>query len=1241
MTLSAPSASEITNITKDEKRMVYKGKATHRSWPQLPAELIRLIATFYLHNLSYTSYCPQTWEAHEFWQQRMVYAAVRDGIELERGLMSVCESWHRALENHFFWQQSVNLIDPLDLFAPHMVAAPPKPTSKHGGSQQAPTVKITYWKHLRNILSCSCIVCRINQPLTNIGLGNVQHTSNRRSIMYTPYIGMINVCRDHEKRKTAFCGLCLRESPNFDTGTLGMFGGFGIACLDNEDEDTWPNVEATCKNCRLEWLWRKAWTQPIDREAIGGPPCTGSTRPTFLPIPHLQTLLQNTPDWETRHTLEGFVEMAEGTIPDVLSLAREKWWLRKFTKLGDMMMQAVAARRWVNGGGESATAPSRSTHHEPQQQQQQQLDLRGVYQIEHRKEEEEEEASPEEVQKHGEEEKAQLAMDLELAVRLEKEDRDREEGEYVQRPKQPPPPLPTRQTNRARTPSPPAERVSENTYEPPLTIQFASDTYSSSPRTTITAATLEDADLERFDDRDEVLSQADDLSEEEEEEEEEEEDTSILQTEENSVRELALGDWARARILDGYWVSPADVWYGYDKVYKGSGMGADHKMNLYPDTATTSSTPGEEGGGRRQDKRKEGWTLAVHPCPWTIEAGGQTSASDLRNGEQEESHPHWETVVSQAPPTFALCEQAYQVHQKQLRQILLPAMRNVVRKIVMDCGVAALPKDENDNGDRARASSVSSSEGSNRKRKRTPTGTRRKSSGPNDPAVIASRMTIEEVVKIMREEEGVWFEGVDWVERKRNEREAAAKRKRSVPIPLSEAVSGGSPNPYPDNLENPNNGHGPTTTEESPPKKRRKTKDGEDSRPFGGAGASQTTALPSSTSTSPNGSEGVEEDVTSSGSGTSPVLSTSTLQTTPSPPPSTVTAEDGDQKGDAQEDEDGDEFVDVEEEEKRIRIPVAPVLERPRLLRPIPYIPLTVSNMPQYTLRALEMSWREASNANASANGHGRRRSSAAAETQKPQQQQQQQPQPQQTQTAPPSHPPPPLPTRPPPGVPVQHAQQKIPAIRLRPVAAPKAELPQRQQAERQEEEEEEEETLSREQVVVREVEVSDEYDDEEFERLIDERDLDLDDNDDLNEFDGQYEQVPYGYGDADDDEVVEIDLDSEGVEAAFEATKVTTANVGGVPCTPTKRTAAATTTSVTSPTRTARKRSCDEEELELDHEGRTVSIRSVSAGSEDLGNDVLAPSEAKYGAPTPRSPTPPKRQKMAGEEALSGNSRG
>ena len=50
----------------------------------------------------------------------------------------------------------------------------------------------------------------------------------------------------------------------------------------------------------------------------------------------------------------------------------------------------------------------------------------------------------------------------------------------------------------------------------------------------------------------------------EEEEEEGDDDPECMQlTEDSCVRDLALGDWAQARILDRYRFSPADIWYQY------------------------------------------------------------------------------------------------------------------------------------------------------------------------------------------------------------------------------------------------------------------------------------------------------------------------------------------------------------------------------------------------------------------------------------------------------------------------------------------------------------------------------------------------------------------------------------------------------------------------------------------------------------------------------------------------------
>ncbi|KAG1818891.1 hypothetical protein EV424DRAFT_1619427 [Suillus variegatus] len=46
---------------------------------------------------------------------------------------------------------------------------------------------------------------------------------------------------------------------------------------------------------------------------------------------------------------------------------------------------------------------------------------------------------------------------------------------------------------------------------------------------------------------------------------EDEDDPDLLSMTEDAggVRDLAIADWARTRILDGHWCSPADQWYGY------------------------------------------------------------------------------------------------------------------------------------------------------------------------------------------------------------------------------------------------------------------------------------------------------------------------------------------------------------------------------------------------------------------------------------------------------------------------------------------------------------------------------------------------------------------------------------------------------------------------------------------------------------------------------------------------------
>ncbi|RDB20746.1 hypothetical protein Hypma_012221 [Hypsizygus marmoreus] len=625
-----------------DSALVYKGKVTHRSWPQLPEELVRHIATFYLWDLSANNYCPQTWDARETWHQRMVFSVLRDANEVEKYMMQICPQWHLALQTHPFWQQAIALIDPGDLLAHHAIIHP-KNVSHNSSSAPAQPMRISPYRHFRNITGCSCLVCRINLPGTNAGL------ISAKRFAHTPYLRTIALCREHDRHPAAFCGICLRHAPVFENmvgnaAAAAAAAQVDIGVVDNDDKDTFPNVEATCRSCRTEWLWKKAGEHPGDRDAIGG-------------------LKLMSEDWETRNVVDSFIDLAEGNIKDVLMLAREKQWLRKHTRLSDMMQQALAAMRFNSGRG----------------------------------------------------------------------------------------------------------------YE------------------------------------------GDDQEEEEEEEDDDEDDIELMQLEENTVRDLALGDWARARILDGYWFSPADIWY----------------RNTIPGKSPT--------------------VRAVHPCPWTRDVSSPSATAE----RDDDEHPRQSTVMADVPPTFTLCEQAFLVHQKQMHAILVPAMRNIVRKIVIECSTPGL------------------------------------GCGIEDPAIKAARMSVDDVLTELREEEGVWFEGVDWAERKVNDGREKEKRAREA------------------------------------------------------SGSSCTTGSDDSSTSSSSGSR--------SSNGTSPVLSTTTLQTTPSPPPLPL----GDEKNDDASSE-ASVVPPSSTLPRPVTISVGPVLDPPRLIRPIPYVPVTAAHFPHYTLESIKMAWREA-----------------------------------------------------------------------------------------------------------------------------------------------------------------------------------------------------------------------------------------------------------------------------------------
>ena len=164
-------------------------------------------------------------------------------------------------------------------------------------------------------------------------------------------------------------------------------------------------------------------------------------------------------------------------------------------------------------------------------------------------------------------------------------------------------------------------------------------------------------------------------------------------------------------------------------------------------------------------------------------------------------------------------------------------------------------------------------------------------------------------MRLLREEEGVWYDGVDWVERKRNEDEESLRQQSDEHSSLIASVDG---------VEH--------------------TRKEEDSY--------------STTSSSSSGASAKSSSTHGSSTATSPVLSTTTLQTTPSPPPP---SDDGIEpaKKDAQLTSTVERKEVILSSRPRF-IPFDPVKSPPRLLGTIPYIPVTVAHLPQYSMDAIK-----------------------------------------------------------------------------------------------------------------------------------------------------------------------------------------------------------------------------------------------------------------------------------------------
>ncbi|KAJ7616651.1 hypothetical protein FB45DRAFT_1064031 [Roridomyces roridus] len=646
--VEAPAASSASSAIGTKSATIatsrgdgYKGKAL-RSWPQLPPEIIRLIANFHLELAAPTQNLPNTWEprfyprdtlrnGHRPWPfaPRTIFMAARDTRTLEL-LMSVCPQWGVAIEHHSFWNAALNAIDPLDQY-PHYGWAQPPPAPEHSSSAPAPgPVKLTPYIHFRNLIQASCLPCLLNGP-SGWSHGLAQ---GRRIINGVPRLGTITVCKPHAERRSAtffYCGVCLRDGdlarrlgqdalrfaqeqvlraeravrdrqPGAEIQRQRAAEAARVAydeaarltnvmpaeCLGvNEDEGVFRGIHATCKTCRIEWLCRQAMTAADEREKeVRG---EGEMLLKTLGMARNRPGVLGPMDPQVRDAVMVYLDLAEGTISSVLSLAIDRGWLSSQTRWVELMGQALASRK-LTAAAEGA----------------------------------------------------------EYAAGL----LGRNAG---------------RRGRRGKSVSP----ASLGEHDLDL---------------------LEEYDYE---DEDSELDESDD----------EREATSAL---EKTITEMALGDWARGRILDGSWVDPADIWYRSDN----------------PDFPVQ----------------------AVHPVPWAVSPPPspvdlESPAGDSPSMPTVNAHPG---PPSPPPPSYALAEAAHHGHIRQMRVVLLPVLRNIVRRIVVECALDA-------------------SEGV---------------VGAPDPAMRATRMSLADVVRELREEEGVWFDGVDWSERRKNARKDAEARER-------------------------------------------------------------------------------------------------------------------------------------------------------------------------------------------------------------------------------------------------------------------------------------------------------------------------------------------------------------------------------------------------------------------------------------------------------------------------------
>lgn len=141
--------------------------------------------------------------------------------------------------------------------------------------------------------------------------------------------------------------------------------------------------------------------------------------------------------------------------------------------------------------------------------------------------------------------------------------------------------------------------------------------------------------------------------------------------EEGGVRTLAVTAWARARILDGNWVTPGDIWC----VTTGQ---------VSPDSPWNPSLP----------------LPTMHPVPYSVQTSPSNESTTLSNSEVDDAMSaeppspfrqamHYPATDPHTPiPSFRFAQLTSNLFRSTFRDILLDPMRRIVSRLVTEAHTA-------------------------------------------------------------------------------------------------------------------------------------------------------------------------------------------------------------------------------------------------------------------------------------------------------------------------------------------------------------------------------------------------------------------------------------------------------------------------------------------------------------------------------------------------------------------------